>query len=83
MKINYENYVKNNRKLSDMTEEEKNIIGEQIKAEMQKRDLYGHVDITYYSDSALVKLDGEYYNMWNYTSGFFSGCVGDYKADEK
>lgn len=38
MKINYENYVKNNRGLSNMTEEEKNIIGEQIKAEMQKRN---------------------------------------------
>lgn len=79
MKINYENYVRKNRQLSDMTEAEKDSIAEQIKDEIKKRNLQGQVDIIYYSDAALVKLDGEYYNMWDYASGFFSGCVGHFE----
>lgn len=48
---------------------------------LKGRDVHGHVSATYYTDgNILVRLDGEYYGVFNSNKGeFFSGYVGDYK----
>lgn len=46
---------------------------------LKERDVHGHISAAYYTDgNVLVRLDGEYYGVFDSRKGeFFSGYVGD------
>ena len=80
MKIDYTNYLRdkpqetNPAKLAAMK-------AALIQA-LRKKGLRGHISCVYYIDGRVkVSIDGEYYNIFDSTTGkFFSGCPGDPEA---
>lgn len=54
--------------------------GTLVKA-LKERGVHGRVSVAYYADgNVLVRLDGDYYGVFDSNKGeFFGGYVGDYK----
>lgn len=83
MKIDYTNFLKANRSLSNMGQEEKQTVFNQIREAMKSASVKGKVEILYYEDGAQVNLNGAFYGVWSYKSvAFFAGYVGDYRPLE-
>jgi hypothetical protein len=77
MLIDYTEYAKKNLKaLHDNTIAEKQCNA--IKAALNKKNIHGKIKVDYYENTAIVYLNEEYYNAFDYKTGcFFAGYVFD------
>lgn len=78
MKINFTQFLRD-REDHLANEKLKATYATLIHSQAAKLGIEGKIAIEYFQTGAIVTVDGEYYNTWNYKKQkFHEGFVGDY-----
>lgn len=78
-KIDYTSFLRD--RPQETNQEKLTTMKDALVKALKERGVHGHISATYYTDgNILVRLDGEYFGVFDSRKGqFFGGYAGDWK----